>query len=95
MVLTFLGAVLAWCLVDAKHVLRTDGSHVILMKHPTWQSEILGLWEVLRSDSYIVLLFPLFCKFFPTSLVYKLQCHTVRRGKEVELDKLSPGGCGC
>ena len=59
MVLTFAGAVLAWFLTDARNVQRSDGSHVILMKHPTWQSEVFGLWEVLRSDSYIILLFPM------------------------------------
>ncbi len=60
MVLTFTGAVLAWSLVNARDVRRADGSHVVLMKHPTWQSEFLGLWEVLRSDPYIILLFPMF-----------------------------------
>ena len=75
MILTFLGALLAWCLVDAKHVLRTDGSRVILMKHPTWQTEILGLWEVLRSDSYIVLLFPLFCKSFSIQTDISFRAH--------------------
>lgn len=60
MILMFLGAVLALSLVDARHIVRADGSRVILMKHPTWQSEIYGLWEVFRSDSYIVLLFPMF-----------------------------------
>ena len=60
MVLTFIGLVLAWCLVDARQVVRTDGSRVVLMKHPSWQSEIWGLWEVLRTDTYIVLLFPMF-----------------------------------
>ena len=60
MVLTFLGACLALSLVDARTVIRSDGSYVILMKHPTWQSEILGLWEVLRTDVWIVLLFPMF-----------------------------------
>lgn len=60
MALTFTGAVLAWCLVDARHVRRADGSHVVLMKHPTWKSEFLGLWQVLRSDPYIILLFPMF-----------------------------------
>ena len=59
-VLTFLGSALAFTLVDAKHVVRKDGSHVILKKHPTWQSEIVGLWEVLISDWYIVFLFPMF-----------------------------------
>ncbi len=60
MVLTFIGACLAWTLVDAKTVVRSDGSHVILMKHPTWQSEILGLLEVLKTDVWIVCLFPMF-----------------------------------
>ncbi|KAI9696774.1 MAG: hypothetical protein M1836_005136 [Candelina mexicana] len=59
-VLMFVGAVLAWCLIDAKNVVRSDGSRVIAMKHPTWKSEILGLWEVLCHDSYIVMLFPMF-----------------------------------
>ena len=60
MVLTFIGACLAWTLVDAKSVVRSDGSHVILMKHPTWQSELLGLLEVLKTDVWIVCLFPMF-----------------------------------
>jgi len=60
MILTFFGACLAWTLVDARSVVRADGSHVILMKHPTWQSELRGLLEVLRDDVWIVLLFPMF-----------------------------------
>ena len=60
MVLTFLGACLAWTLVDARNVVRSDRSRVILMKHPSWRSEILGLWEVLQSDIWIVFLFPMF-----------------------------------
>ncbi|KZF22845.1 MFS general substrate transporter [Xylona heveae TC161] len=60
MVLMFLGAVLAWFLCDSKHVERPDGSHVIIMKNPTWKSEILGLLEVLKTDWYIIALFPMF-----------------------------------
>jgi hypothetical protein len=56
----FLGAVLAVFLVDSKFVQRHDGSHVIVMKNPTWQSEILGLYQTARSDYYIFLLFPMF-----------------------------------
>ncbi|MCJ1356723.1 MAG: hypothetical protein MMC33_006718 [Icmadophila ericetorum] len=74
MVLMFFGAVLAWFLVDAKKILRADGSRVILMKHPTWKSEILGLWEVLRTDSYIILLFPL---FFSSNWFYTYQFNDV------------------
>ena len=54
------GFLLAWTLVDPSKVVREDGSHVIIMKHPTWKSEILGLFETLKTDSYVVLLFPMF-----------------------------------
>ena len=60
LILTFIGACLAWTLVDAKTVVRSDGSHVILMKNPTWQSELLGLVEVLKTDVWIICLFPMF-----------------------------------
>ncbi|KAE8442901.1 hypothetical protein EG329_002573 [Mollisiaceae sp. DMI_Dod_QoI] len=69
-VLTFLGACLSWTLVDAKHVVRRDGSRIILMKHPTWKTEIIGLWETLWSDPYIVLLFPM---FFASNWFYTYQ----------------------
>ena len=60
MVLTFIGFLLAWTLVDAHKVIRKDGSKVVLMKHPSWKSEIIGLWEVFLTDPWIVLLFPMF-----------------------------------
>ncbi|KAA8642202.1 hypothetical protein EYZ11_009211 [Aspergillus tanneri] len=60
MVLMAVGFALAWCLCDSKCVQRKDGSHVIVMKNPTWKSEFIGLYETLRSDYYIVLFFPLF-----------------------------------
>jgi hypothetical protein len=73
-VLTFLGACLSWTLVDAKHVVRRDGSRIILMKHPTWKTEILGLWETLWSDPYVILLFPM---FFASNWFYTYQFNDV------------------
>ncbi|KAL1800877.1 hypothetical protein ACET3X_001219 [Alternaria dauci] len=60
LVLTIIGAGLAWLLVDAKDVIRDDGSKVIVMKHPSWKSEIVGLYETFFTDPYIILLFPMF-----------------------------------
>ncbi|KAI2043719.1 hypothetical protein LOZ12_003772 [Ophidiomyces ophidiicola] len=60
MVLMFLGFVLAFTLVNPKYVRRIDGSSVILMKNPSWKSELLGLVHVLRTDAYIVFFFPMF-----------------------------------
>ena len=73
-ILTALGAGLAWCLVSAKSVVRLDGSRIILMKNPTWKSEIRGLWEVFLSDPYIVLLFPM---FFASNWFYTYQFNDV------------------
>jgi hypothetical protein len=30
------------------------------MKHPSWKSELLGLWETFGTDPYIIALFPMF-----------------------------------
>ncbi|BCS03842.1 unc-93 family MFS transporter [Aspergillus luchuensis] len=60
MVLMALGFVLAWALSDSKYVKRKDGSHVIVMKNPTWKSELKGLYDTIRTDYYIILFFPMF-----------------------------------
>lgn len=54
--------------------MRRDGSKIILMKHPTWKTEILGLWETLSSDPYIILLFPM---FFASNWFYTYQFQDV------------------
>jgi hypothetical protein len=53
---------------------RRDGSRIILMKHPTWKSEIFGLWETLWSDPYVILLFPM---FFASNWFYTYQFQDV------------------
>lgn len=30
------------------------------MKHPSWKSELWGLWETIQSDPWVVALFPMF-----------------------------------
>jgi len=70
LVLTVLGALLTLALVNAKKVVRQDGSKIILMKNPSWRSEIVGLWEVFLTDTYIVFLFPM---FFSSNLFYTYQ----------------------
>lgn len=69
-VLMFCGAILALFLCDANKVIRKDGSRVVLMLHPTWQSEIFGLWETLLFNPYIILLFPM---FFSSNWFYTYQ----------------------
>ncbi|KIX02630.1 uncharacterized protein Z518_08572 [Rhinocladiella mackenziei CBS 650.93] len=59
-VLMVVGFVLAGFLCNPLLVQRSDGSRVILMKHPTWKSEFIGLFQTLISDWYLLFLFPMF-----------------------------------
>jgi hypothetical protein len=59
-ILMFLGAVLALFLCNASDIVRPDGTRVVMMKNPTWQSEFVGLWETVRFEPFVVLLFPMF-----------------------------------
>lgn len=44
------------------------------MKHPSWKSELYGLYETLLSDPYIILLFPM---FFASNWFYTYQFNGV------------------
>jgi hypothetical protein len=56
----FLGAVVAFLLCNAQKVVRSDGTHVVLMKNPSWNSEFVGLYQSVRLEPWIILLFPMF-----------------------------------
>ncbi len=73
-VLMFIGACLGLFLVNAGKVIREDGSKVILMQNPTWKSEIIGLWDTIRTHTYVVFLFPM---FFASNWFYTYQFNAV------------------
>jgi hypothetical protein len=70
LILTAIGTLLALSLCNAEKVVREDGSRIIVMKHPTWKSEFSGLWEILKSDTYVIALFPM---FFGSNYFYTYQ----------------------
>lgn len=71
--LSLLGTILSLLLCEAKAVKRSDGSPVSLPQSPTWKSEMLGLSDTLRYDTYILLLFPM---FFASNFFYPYQFNT-------------------
>lgn len=73
-VLMFFGACLALTLCNAGDIVRKDGSRVILMKNPTWQSELIGLFETLKFEPFVLLLFPM---FFSSNWFYVYQQNSV------------------
>lgn len=78
MVLMVMGTLLSLLVCDAQQVRREDGSHIILMKNPTWKSEIVGLWNTLSTDKYIVCLFPM---FFVSNFFYTYQFNGVNQAR--------------
>jgi len=59
-VLMAVGAFLALFLCNANDVIRPDGTRVVLMKNPSWKSEFIGLYETIRFEPFVLLLFPMF-----------------------------------
>ncbi|KAJ4139735.1 hypothetical protein NW768_001078 [Fusarium equiseti] len=73
-VLMFFGAALSLLLCNANDIIRKDGSYVILMKNPTWQSELVGLYETIRFEPFVIFLFPM---FFSSNWFYVYQQNVV------------------
>ncbi|KAG0130033.1 major facilitator superfamily domain-containing protein [Tuber indicum] len=60
LVLMLCGAVLAFFLVPPEKIIRKDGTRVQRVHHPSMKREIYGLWETIKTDTYVLLLFPFF-----------------------------------
>ena len=59
-------------MADPAKIVRTDGSKVESVRHPSWKSEIRGLWTALTTDPMIMLLFPM---FFASNYFYTWRQH--------------------
>ncbi|KAF8217473.1 MFS general substrate transporter [Mycena galopus ATCC 62051] len=59
-VLTALGAMIPFVMVDPKKMIRTDGTRVSIARNPSWKVELYGLYIALKTDPMIILLFPMF-----------------------------------
>jgi len=60
LVLSFTGVILPLFLADPYKMIRTDGTRVTPIRHPSWKTEFISLFVALRTDPWIVLLFPMF-----------------------------------
>ncbi|KAH8101515.1 MFS general substrate transporter [Cristinia sonorae] len=60
LVLTMIGVFIPLIMADPHKIIRADGTKVTTPRHPSWKTEFAGLWIALRTDPYIILLFPMF-----------------------------------
>lgn len=69
-VLEAAGAVLCCFLAPSEQIIRSDGTRVQKVVHPSLKSDIVGLWTTLKTDWWVVLLFPM---FFASNYFYTYQ----------------------
>lgn len=70
LVLSFIGACSTLLLKSPSTVIRSDGSRVHVPAQTSWKAEFVGLYRLLRTDYWVVLLFPL---FYASNLFYTWQ----------------------
>jgi MFS family permease len=59
-ILTAIGIAIPMLMVEPQKIIRSDGSRVLVPLHPTWKTQLYGLYLTLRTDPMIFLLFPMF-----------------------------------
>jgi hypothetical protein len=47
-------------MADPNKMIRTDGTRVSQVRHPSWKTEFFSLFVALKTDPWIILLFPMF-----------------------------------
>ncbi|KAE8209280.1 hypothetical protein CF327_g6715 [Tilletia walkeri] len=70
LVLMTIGSCITWLLKKPSDVVRNDGTRVTVPPQASWKHEILGLFTILRTDPWIILLFPM---FFASNFFYTWQ----------------------
>ena len=70
LILTLIGVVLPLAMVSPDKIIRTDGTKVQKVTHPSWRVEFMSLFVALKTDPYILLLFPM---FFASNYFYTWQ----------------------
>ncbi|KAI1082718.1 MFS general substrate transporter [Whalleya microplaca] len=73
-VLEVIGALLCCVLIPSEKIIRSDGTMVQKVVHPSLKSDIAGLYKTLVTDPWILLLFPM---FFASNYFYTYQFNDV------------------
>ncbi|BGP51384.1 hypothetical protein JCM10450v2_007322 [Rhodotorula kratochvilovae] len=60
LVIAAIGALIPLLLADPATMVRSDGTRVIPPIHPTWKTEFQGMYQLVKKETIVLLLFPLF-----------------------------------
>ncbi|EIW81444.1 hypothetical protein CONPUDRAFT_90371 [Coniophora puteana RWD-64-598 SS2] len=70
LVLSTIGVAIPLFMKSPKHMIRTDGTRVQTVRHPSWRAEFWSLFVALKTDPMILFLFPM---FFASNYFYTWQ----------------------
>jgi hypothetical protein len=70
LIIVLLGSFLSMFIVETRHVVRRDGSRVIMQRHPTFITEVKGMWLTITGGLHILFLLPM---FFTSNWFYTYQ----------------------
>jgi len=60
LILTLIGVLIPMLMANPNKMIRSDGTRVMTLRHPSWKTEFYGLWVTLRTDPLVIMLFPMF-----------------------------------
>ncbi|KAH7920534.1 MFS general substrate transporter [Leucogyrophana mollusca] len=70
LVLSLIALTIPASMADPENIIRADGTKVVIVRRPSWKTEVYGLWVTIRTDPMILLLFPM---FFSSNYFYTWQ----------------------
>ncbi|KAG0698386.1 MFS general substrate transporter [Suillus ampliporus] len=70
LILTLIGIFIPLFMADPNKMIRTDGTRVNTVRHPSWKTEFFSLFVALKTDPWILFLFPM---FFASNYFYTWQ----------------------
>ncbi|KAG1733026.1 MFS general substrate transporter [Suillus paluster] len=70
LILTLIGVFIPLFMANPDKMIRTDGTRVNQVRHPSWKTEFFSLFVALKTDPWILLLFPM---FFASNYFYTWQ----------------------
>ncbi|KAG1751367.1 MFS general substrate transporter [Suillus paluster] len=60
LIVTLIGVFLPLLMANPDNMIRTDGTRVNQVSHTSWKTELFSLYVALKTDPWIILLFPMF-----------------------------------
>ncbi|KAF8810320.1 hypothetical protein BYT27DRAFT_7222059 [Phlegmacium glaucopus] len=76
LILTMTGVCIPALMVDPNKMCRTDGTQVLIAPRPSWKVAFYGLWVAIKTDPFIIMLFPM---FFASNWAYTWEFNNYNR----------------